>query len=73
LVSGIWHQSHEAGEFDGVGNHPLMLGAKDIASGGTDFKLSGHVGTQKLGVLVVNVTYIVFTKFTVHNDVSQRG
>jgi len=39
LIPCIWHEGHEAGDFDGVGNHPLMLGAKAIAAGGADFEL----------------------------------
>ncbi|GEM_PF-4363561 len=66
LVSSIRHQGHEAGEFDGVGNHPLMFGTKGVAFGGADLELSCYKRTQEFGVLVVNITDIVFTKFTMH-------
>ena len=55
-----------AGEFDGVGNHALVLGTEFVASGSADFELSGHERTQKLGVLVIDVTDIVFTEFAMH-------
>jgi len=44
-----------------------MFSAKGIALRGADLKLSCYERTQELGVLVVNVTDIVFTKFTMHD------
>jgi len=61
LISGIRHEGHEAGEFDGVGNHALVFGAEFVASRSADFKLGGYIRTQKFGVLVIDVADVVFT------------
>ncbi len=60
LVSSVRHQCHMAGELDRVGDHALMTGTELVAAGSADFKLSSHIIAQELGVLVINVTDIVF-------------
>ena len=50
-----------SGEFDGIGDHPLVPAAKFVSARSADFELSRDVFTQKLRVLIIYMLDIVLT------------
>lgn len=69
LVSGVWHECHEARNLDCVGNSALVLFAKLVALSRTDSEFRGHKLSENFRVLVVQMLYIVLAKVTNHLNV----
>ena len=61
LPFGIRHESHEAGEFDGGGEHALVLTAKLGVLVRLYLKLPRHKLTEYVRLLVVDMVYFVLT------------
>ena len=66
LVSSIWHNGHEAGEFDRFGHSSLVFVAELVPAACGNLKLGSDILPEKLGIFIINPIYIVLTKFALH-------
>ncbi|OGN11636.1 MAG: hypothetical protein A3C71_00800 [Candidatus Yanofskybacteria bacterium RIFCSPHIGHO2_02_FULL_43_15c] len=66
MVSGVWHERHEAGVFDGLSNLALVLGTEAVALTREDFKLARHKFAEKFNFFVIDRIRFFLANITDH-------